>query len=155
MKNHQYSTNLSWTGNKGKGTRSYRSYERSYDIHKENHPQVIQGSSDPNFLGDPDKFNPEELLVSSISSCHMLWYLHLCATNQIIVNSYSDHAKGEMIELTNGSGKFEKVTLFPQVQIENKDQLDLALELHHQAHEMCFIANSCNFPILCMPKIDF
>jgi organic hydroperoxide reductase OsmC/OhrA len=79
-----------WTGNKGEGTSTYRALDRSFDFCIE-HKSIIKGSSDPAFLGDETKYNPEELLLSSIFSCHMLWYLHLCAEAGIIVVSYLDH----------------------------------------------------------------
>ena len=69
---------MTWTGNTGTGTREYRGYERAHEYLVPGKP-VIPGSSDPNFRGDKTHYNPEELLVMSLSSCHMLWYLHLCA----------------------------------------------------------------------------
>jgi hypothetical protein len=75
---HRYRTQVVWTGNLGQGTASYRAYERSHEIVVEEKP-LIAGSSDPAFRGDKTKYNPEELFVASLSICHMLWYLHLCA----------------------------------------------------------------------------
>ena len=152
-KNHFYKTQLKWTGNKGIGTKDYKSYDRNYTITAPVKSQVIEGSSDPAFLGDTTKYNPEELLVASISSCHMLWYLHLCAQNNITVLQYSDEAKGEMEEDKSGGGKFQKVTLFPTITIQETDAVELAKSLHEKAHEMCFIANSCNFPVHCSPTV--
>src|SRR6476619_3976513 len=94
---HQYPIRLVWTGNKGEGTSTYRSYDRSYTIAVKNKPDFY-GSSDPMFRGDPAKHNPENLLVMSLSSCHLLWYLHLCANNGIVVTSYEDEAVGVMAE---------------------------------------------------------
>jgi organic hydroperoxide reductase OsmC/OhrA len=145
-KNHEYLTSIKWTGNRGTGTSNYRAYDRSYTITFENKPE-IQGSSDPAFLGDQTRHNPEELLVASISSCHMLWYLHLCAEAKITVTDYRDTAKGTMIENADGSGIFKEVTLFPVVTITEKSMIDKANELHKKANKMCFIANSLNFPV--------
>lgn len=146
-KEHQYTTNLIWTGNKGSGTMDYRSYERSYVISVAQKADII-GSSDSSFMGDKTKHNPEDLLVSSLSSCHMLWYLHLCSENGIVVLDYKDQAVGKMSEGENGSGHFTEVKLFPTVTITDEDQIELARSLHEKANKMCFIANSCNFPVL-------
>ena len=101
MKQHHYSLKVSWTGNTGTGTNGYKSYERSHEISVEG-KETINGSSDASFNGDKTKYNPEELLLASISSCHMLWYLHLCAEAGIVVDEYTDTAKGTMTETENG-----------------------------------------------------
>lgn len=153
-KEHFYSTNIIWTGNKGAGTQNYLSYERSYSVASDNKP-FIACSSDPAFKGDKSKYNPEELFVASISSCHMLWYLHLCAESGIIVEEYNDSPKGIMHEFENGSGCFNEVILNPKVKIKDKKMEDKALLIHHKAHQFCFIANSCNFPIIINATIIF
>lgn len=155
MKDHTYKISLEWTGNEGKGTSSYRAYNRSFIIEVKGKKMQIEGSSDPAFLGDPTRYNPEEMLISSISSCHMLWYLHLCSTHGIIVNEYVDEARGVMHEFQDGSGKFGEVTLYPKIRISDSKNLNQAYLLHHEAHKMCFIANSCNFPIYHEPDITF
>ena len=147
---HNYNLFLKWTGNKGMGTSDYKSYERSYSINIENKVDFF-GSSDPAFLGDKTKYNPEELLVASLSSCHMLWYLHLCAEAKIIVVDYVDKATGQMIETSNGGGRFTEVTLNPIVKVKDISMVEKANELHQKANELCFIANSCNFPIYHKP----
>jgi organic hydroperoxide reductase OsmC/OhrA len=152
MQEHSYQTFLRWTGNRGDGTQNYRAYDRAYEIEVESKP-IIRGSSDPAFRGDKTKYNPEELLVASVSSCHMLWYLHLCAEGGVIVVNYCDRAIGKMRETENGSGKFIAVILQPEVTITADSSLERAERLHHKAHEFCFIANSVNFPILCHPAI--
>ena len=145
-KTHNYQSQLIWTGNLGKGTENYQAYDRSYSLQVSNKP-IIQGSSDPAFRGDASKYNPEELFLFSLSSCHMLWYLHLCATEKIVVLEYEDQAEGIMMEEKNGSGRFTQVILKPKVKITDLSQKELALQLHHKANQMCFIANSCNFQI--------
>lgn len=145
-KDHHYNANLIWTGNKGSGTMDYRSYDRDFIILIEG-KTPIAGSSDSAFMGDKTKYNPEDLLLASISSCHMLWYLHLCAKNEIVVMEYKDDATGTMLENPDGSGKFEEVVLHPQVVIADKTQKELANSLHAEANKMCFIANSLNFKI--------
>jgi organic hydroperoxide reductase OsmC/OhrA len=135
-----------WTGNKGEGTSTYRSYDRSYTISVKNKPDFY-GSSDPMFRGDPAKHNPENLLVMSLSSCHMLWYLHLCADNGIVVVSYEDDAVGVMAEDVVRGGFFTEVTLSITVKITDGAKIELAQSLHHNANKLCFVANSVNFPV--------
>jgi organic hydroperoxide reductase OsmC/OhrA len=112
----------------------------------------IPGSSDPNFRGDPRRYNPEDLLVASLSTCHMLWYLHLCAVNKIVVTAYEDHAEGTMSEGSDGGGEFVRVVLKPRVTISSGDR-ERALALHHESHKFCFIANSVKFPVEAEPEI--
>jgi len=152
MKHHHYKTTIQWTGNKGTGTSGYRDYERSHTISVENKP-MIEGSSDPAFRGDKTKYNPEEMLLSSLSSCHMLWYLHFCSEAGIIVTDYVDHTTGIMEETATGSGRFTEVTLNPTVSVKDKSMVEKAIELHHKANEFCFIANSVNFPVKHIPNV--
>jgi organic hydroperoxide reductase OsmC/OhrA len=149
-KTHQYSIGVQWTGNLGSGTSAYTAYERSHLIVGTN-KQSILASSDPAFRGDPLCYNPEELLVASLSSCHMLWYLHLCAEAGVIVVDYKDQAEGMMEEDPTIGGKFTSVTLHPTIAITDLSMIDKANELHHKAHQLCYIANSVNFPVLCKP----
>ena len=143
---HTYKSNIIWTGNTGTGTADYKTYERSHIISIENKVD-IEATSDPAFRGDKTKHNPEELFLSSLSSCHMLWYLHLCASAEINVVSYEDNAVGIMEEFKNGSGKFTEVTLYPIVTITDIALIEKANALHQEANKMCFIANSCNFEV--------
>lgn len=143
---HHYKIQTTWTGNRGEGTRDYRSYDRSHVISIDGKAD-IQGSSDPSFRGDKSKHTPEDLFVSTLSTCHMLWYLHLCAVNGVIVLEYTDQATGTMEEDPNGSGRFTSVTLKPEVLVADQSMIEKANELHREAHKMCFIANSVNFEI--------
>ncbi len=152
MKLHHYKIKMEWTGNLGSGTSNYRTYSRNHTIQGD-HKQLIQGSSDPSFLGDNTRYNPEELFVSALSSCHMLWYLHLCSVNKIVVTSYVDRATGIMEELENGSGKFNEVTLNPAVIVADEAMVNKAIALHEEAHTYCFIANSINFPVTHNPNV--
>lgn len=152
QKQHQYHATIEWTGNSGPGTDSYRTYERSYRIIEKNKSEIL-GSADPAFLGDKHKYNPEGLLVASLSSCHMLWYLHLCSDVGIIVVAYKDNATGIMIETLNGGGRFVEVTLHPNVTVKESNMIDKAIELHQKASERCFIANSVIFPVKHNPKV--
>lgn len=148
---HSYNTNLHWTGNKGKGTANYRAFERSYIVSLENKPD-ISGSSDPAFRGDKTKYNPEELLVASLSSCHMLWYLHLCSVNGVVVTDYTDNATGTMVETSNGGGYFTEVNLHPVVTVEEISMIEKANGLHKEANSLCFIASSVNFKVEHSPR---
>lgn len=143
---HIYQTDITWTGNLGTGTDHYRNYSRDYEI-KIAHKPIIAGSADPAFRGDSSRYNPEELLLSSIATCHLLWYLHLCADHGVIVEAYTDHATGTMEELSNGSGHFTEIVLHPIVTVSNETMVAAAKELHEKANKMCFIANSVKFPI--------
>jgi organic hydroperoxide reductase OsmC/OhrA len=147
MKTHQYQTTLRWTGNLGKGTADYRAYSRNYQIDGEGKVAAISGSSDPHFRGDATRYNPEELLVASLSACHMLSYLHLCAVNSIVVTGYEDAASGTMEESPDGSGRLTSVVLRPAVTITPESDPEKARSLHADAHRLCFIANSVNFPV--------
>jgi organic hydroperoxide reductase OsmC/OhrA len=152
QKQHRYSTRITWTGNSGSGTESYTNYERSYEISIENKPNIL-GSSDPAFRGDSRKHNPEDLLVSSLSSCHMLWYLHLCSESGVIVIEYTDNAEGIMLEDSTGGGRFSEVILNPKVIVSERSMIAQANELHRKANELCFIARSVNFPVHHKPEI--
>ena len=150
---HSYMVTVTWTGNTGTGTSGYRDYARAHEISSSGKP-AIPGSSDPAFRGDRTRWNPEQLLVASLSACHQLWYLHLCADAGIVVTDYVDQAVGVMEESSDGSGQFATVTLKPKVSIAAGCDRAEALALHHAAHAQCFIARSVNFPVLCEPTID-
>lgn len=147
MTTHRYQTTLRWTGNLGKGTVDYRAYGRNYEIDGERKGSAISGSSDPHFRGDATRYNPEELLVASLSACHLLAYLHLCAVNQVVVTGYEDAASGTMEESPDGSGRLTSVVLRPVVTITPESDPEKAQSLHAEAHRLCFIANSVNFPV--------
>jgi len=152
MKSHHYSITVEWTGNDGAGTRGYTAYRRDHVIGATGKPQ-IPASSDSAFRGDGARYNPEELLVASLSSCHMLWYLHLCSTNGISVVAYRDVAAGVMREVDDGSGAFESVVLKPVVTIAAGHDRQKAIDLHTDAHHMCFIAQSVRFPVSTVAEI--
>jgi len=145
MKHHDYNVRIAWTGNDGRGTSDYKAYRRDHVIRAPGKPDLL-ASSDPAFRGDATRYNPEELLLAALSSCHMLWYLHLCAANHIVVESYEDAASGVMEETADGGGHFVSATLQPAVRLSAGDR-EKALALHEQAHHLCFVANSVNFPV--------
>ena len=145
-KEHHYNTKIIWTGNQGLGTIDAGAYQRSHTLFIE-HKVDILCSSDTRFRGDASKHNPEDALVYALSSCHMLWYLHICADNGIVITDYIDNVTGTMIEVPGGGGHFTEVTLHPIVTITDKTKIDLANALHSEANKKCFIANSSNFKI--------
>ncbi len=152
MSEHRYTVRVTWTGNRGAGTTDYRAYDRAHVIETAGKPP-IPGSADPAFRGDPDRWNPEELFVASLSACHKLWYLHLCATAGVVVVAYADKATGVMTENSDGSGQFTQVVLRPQVTVAQGSDVALAERLHTDAHRMCFIARSVNMPVRIEPVI--
>ena len=152
-KQHTYRADIVWTGNRGVGTRGYRDYGREHEIRSGGKP-AISGSSDPKFRGDAARWNPEELLVGSLSACHQLWYLHLCSAGGVVVTAYEDRAEGVMIETEDGGGHFASVTLRPHARLAAGSDPVRAAALHHDAHEMCFVANSVNFPVAVEPTFE-
>lgn len=145
-KEHHYALTLEWTGNLGTGTSDYRAYTRNHTISSDGKPQLL-ASSDPAFRGDKTRYNPEEMLVAALSSCHMLSYLHVCVLNGVVVLEYNDNATGTMKENPDGSGQLTEVTLRPVVKVKDASMIDKANHLHHKASELCFIARSVNFPV--------
>jgi organic hydroperoxide reductase OsmC/OhrA len=148
-KRHLYRASLHWDAGAGQGTESFKSYSREHKIKSESKPEIVATSG---FHGS-SHYNPEELLVAALSSCHMLWYLHLCSQNGIVVTRYVDEAEGTMIEDAAIGGKFERAVLRPRVTISKGDK-QKAAALHHEAHRTCVVANSVNFPVDCEPTIE-
>ena len=142
---HHYAVRVQWQGNLGEGTKDYRSYSRDTLVTAEGNPP-IDGSSDAAFRGSAGRWNPEEFMVAALSQCHMLSYLHVAATNGIVVTAYQDDAIGTMRQTNDGGGHFTSVTLRPVVTISAGDP-ELALSLHGEASEKCFIARSVNFAV--------
>jgi organic hydroperoxide reductase OsmC/OhrA len=147
-RSHRYETTVTWTGNTGSGTSGYRDYQRTHEISAAGKP-TVPGSADPAFRGDPARWNPEELLLASLSQCHMLSFLALCAVEGVVVTDYRDRAAGTMVQTPDGGGHFERVVLRPEVRFESPVHAERAAELHERAHHLCFIANSVNFPVQC------
>jgi len=150
-KEHTYAVTVVWTGNLGQGTSGYRGFSRDHEISAGGKP-TLAGSADPAFRGDATRYNPEDLLVASLSACHMLWYLHLCAEAGIVVRGYRDQASGAMLQTPDGGGRFTEVVLRPEVVIDEGGGAALAERLHERAHALCFIASSVNFPVRCAPS---
>ncbi len=148
---HTYNVTVTWTGNTGEGTTGYADYSRAFELEADG-KHGIAGSSDAVFRGDAGRWNPEQLLVGSLSACHKLWFLHLAAVAGVVVTAYVDHAEGVMRTAPAGAtGQFELVTLRPEVVVTAESEVGLVGALHAEAHRRCFIANSVNFPVRCEP----
>lgn len=151
-RHHRFDITTRWTGNRGSGTLDYRAYTRDHLILAKDKASEISGSSDPAFRGDPSRYSPEELFISSLSACHMLWYLHLASVSGIVVLEYEDRAEGTMEEDVDGAGRFTSITLRPIILIAgtsrqgsgltDASQVQKAMELHNEVGQKCFIANS-------------
>jgi organic hydroperoxide reductase OsmC/OhrA len=149
---HRYDVTMTWTGNRGTGTSGYRDYGRDHEIGADGRPE-IKGSSDPVFRGDKTRWNPEFELVTALSTCHMLSYLHVCTTAGVVVTAYEDAPYGLMAETEDGGGHFTEVVLRPRVTVQVKGMAEQAQKLHEDASEKCFIASSVNFPVRHEPSI--
>lgn len=144
-KQHRYDVRTLWTCGPEGPPKTYEGYSRNHRVEIAGKP-ALQASSDPAFRGDPACHNPEDLLVASLSSCHMLWYLHLCVVRGIQIHAYEDNAYGIMAE-TPRPGRFVEVVLRPKVTVAKGADTALAAKLHERAHAECFVANSVNFPV--------
>ncbi|MEM8583486.1 MAG: OsmC family protein [Bacteroidota bacterium] len=153
MDMHNYTIQLEWTGNKGSGTLDYRAYSRDHELGSAQKLMTIPGTSDPKFRGDAARYNPEELFIASLSACHMLWYLHLCADHGVVVLDYTDEAEGIMQMNEDGSGQFQKIILKPRVQVSKDSMMVQAQELHELAHEKCFISRSVRCELVVLGEV--
>jgi len=154
---HQYSVDLTWTGAGDAGTATYTSYGRDHALTSGAKPP-LPGTSDPHFRGDPNRWSPEDLLVGALAQCHMLWFLHLAAAAGVVVVGYQDAASGTMRIEAAGNGQFTEVVLRPRVHVRGTTTEggtvvtpELLTDLHHRAHEHCFIARSVNFTVRITP----
>lgn len=147
---HRYRVDVVWTGNRGSGTDGYRNYSRNHVIRVPGKPELA-GSSDPTFRGDATRYNPEDMLVAALSTCHMLSYLHMATVAGVVVTDYRDAAEGTMVTEGDG-GRFTEVVLRPVVTITAASDPARAEAAHEAAHHSCFIANSVNFPVRCEPR---
>ncbi|MGA0587540.1 OsmC family protein [Dyella sp. KRB-257] len=146
---HRYRVDVVWTGNRGSGTDGYRNYSRNHVIRVPGKPELA-GSADPAFRGDATRHNPEDMLVAALSTCHMLSYLHMATVAGVVVTDYRDAAEGTMVTEGDG-GRFTEVVLRPVVTITAASDPAKAEAAHEAAHHACFIANSVNFPVRCVP----
>ena len=150
---HHFELTVTWTGNQGTGTSTYRAYSRNYEVMGDGKSAGIAGSSAPAFRGDKSRYNPEDLLIASLSACHMLWVLHLCAEAKITVVEYVDSASGTMALNADGSGQFSEVVLRPRITVIETGREDDIRAINVKSHSLCFIARSVNFPVRHDPTI--
>ena len=143
---HLFKASLNWTANKPMVDDTKRIYQKNHHIIIEGKP-ILELSAAKSFKGDPQLYNPEDLLLSSLTSCHMMSYLYCCAQNNIEVVSYSDESEAFLEVNSDGSGRITKVILNPIVYITDPNQIEEANSLHKKANRLCFIANSCNFVV--------
>lgn len=143
---HDYTCRIRWTGNRGGGSKSYRGYDRTWDIETPGKP-VVHCSNDPLLGGDPSKANPEDLLLAALSACHMLWYLHLASEAGVVVHDYVDAPVGVGEGGAGGAGRFLSATLHPRIVLEAGTDIAAADAIHARIHDVCFIARSVNFPV--------
>jgi organic hydroperoxide reductase OsmC/OhrA len=151
-KTHVYLPVVEWTGNTGSGTSDYCGYERAHVVSVPGKSDIL-GSSDPSFRGDDSRWSPEDLFVASVSACHQLWYLHLCARAGVVVLAYRDEPIGTMIEDADGGGRFASIVLHPTAKVAAGSDKAKAISLHRDAHEMCFIANSLSCRVSIEPAV--
>jgi organic hydroperoxide reductase OsmC/OhrA len=148
---HIFKAKLNWSSVPKEAITNSKQYIKTHQITIEG-KEILTVSAAKAFKGDPSLYNPEDLLLSSLVSCHMMSYLYVCSQNGIDVVSYQDDAEATLEVSENGSGRFIEVRLYPKVVILQKEKIDEALKLHSKANELCFIANSCNFKIVHNPS---
>jgi organic hydroperoxide reductase OsmC/OhrA len=149
---HQFQARITWPRTAGASTATAE-YSRDYTLTLDGKPELF-GSGPTVFKGDAAGLNPEEMLVASLAACHTLTYLSLCSHKGVTVIGYSDHGEGKLERVGPGKMKFVHVTLKPKVRIAAGGDAALALELHHKAHEGCFVANSVNFPVVVEASVE-
>lgn len=148
MKNlHHFDLELNWSSDFNDLSSEHVRVNKNHIVAIQHKP-VLHISAAKAFKGDADLYNPEDLLLSSIASCHMMSYLYCCSQENIVIKSYSDKATGILEVNMDGSGNFVRVVLNPVVIIEDSEKVELARLLHVRANKLCFIANSCNFPVV-------
>ncbi|MFQ3173860.1 MAG: organic hydroperoxide reductase OsmC/OhrA [Flavobacterium sp.] len=150
---HLFKAKLNWFLKEKEAVSGSRSDSKNHTIAIEG-KAVLCVSAAKAFKGDPTLYNPEDLLLSSIVSCHMMSYLYVCSQNGIEVVSYVDEAEATLEVSVDGSGRFTEVRLYPKVTIRQTEKIAEALSLHKRANQLCFIANSCNFPIVHDPSCE-
>lgn len=146
------STHKAWIAWRSDGGFAENNYSRRHLMRFDGGAEVV-GSSSPDVVpvprSDPAGVDPEEALVASAASCHMLWFLDLARQAGFVVDSYADEAVAEMGRVGTGKVAIVKITLHPRIAFAGEPPDAVALErLHHEAHERCFIANSLNCPIV-------
>lgn len=151
---HLHTARILWESNTPDFTKNQysRAHHWSFDG-----GQTVLASSSPHVVrvpfSDPAGVDPEEAMVASISSCHMLTFLYLAAKAGFTIERYEDNAEGLMAKNEQGRLAITRCTLKPLIRFVGKEPTRAELDhLHHQAHEDCFIANSVKTEIVCEPQ---
>lgn len=134
---------------------TYHTYNRTHEMRFKDGAIVLPASSAPAFKGDADRVNPEEAFVASLSSCHMLTFLAICARKHLTVESYEDDAVGYLEKGQGGKLWMARTTLRPRVRFAAETQVDerTLADIHHKSHEECFIANSVKTDVAVEPQV--
>lgn len=153
---HEYTAQLRWQREGAAFTD--RRYSRRHLLRFDGGAELAASSSPLSVkapYSDPAAVDPEEMLVASLSSCHMLWFLDFAARGGWVVDRYEDDALGLMGPDERGRTAVTRVTLRPRVRFAGDARPDEAehQRLHHAAHEACFIANSVRSEVLCEPTL--
>jgi organic hydroperoxide reductase OsmC/OhrA len=148
---HSFRIHLTWEANEG-GTIAEKGYSKNYNLKGDGIDSSILGSSAPAFMGSENRYNPENLLIGSLASCHMLWFLYLAKMANINVIHYKDEPNG-ILQLEGSQGRFIEITLMPQITITDQTRINDVKRLQEKAHEKCYIANSVNFPVKVEPNV--
>lgn len=151
----EYTAQVRWQRQAGEAFTDHR-YSRRHELRFDG-GAVVPGSSSPHSVrlpySDAAAVDPEEALVASTSACHMLWFLSLAAQAGFVVDSYADAASGLMAKNEQGRLAITRITLRPAVRFGGTKQPTAAEleQLHHRAHEECYIANSLRSEVVCEP----
>lgn len=148
----EHHATIGWTRSSADFT--YDSYNRAHEMRFKNGGIVLAASAAPTFKGDAERVDPEEAFVASLSSCHMLTFLAICARKRLGVDAYEDNAVGFLEKAGKTKLWMARVTLTPRVTFSAGTEVDDTLleELHHMAHAECFIASSVNTDIQVTPR---
>ena len=134
---------------------TYDTYNRTHEVRFKDGAIVLPSSSAPAFKGDADLVDPEEAFVGSLSSCHMLTFLAICARKRLTVEIYEDDAVGYLEKGEGGKLWMARATLRPRVRFAAGAQVDeqALAEIHHKSHQECFIANSVKTDVAVEPQV--
>jgi organic hydroperoxide reductase OsmC/OhrA len=134
---------------------TYDTYNRAHEVRFKGGAIVLPSSSAPAFKGDADRVDPEEAFVASLSSCHMLTFLAICARKRLTVETYEDDAVGHLEKREDGKLWMAHVTLRPRVRFAPEAEVDekTLADIHHKSHEECFIANSVKTDVAVEPQV--
>lgn len=146
---HRFEATVTWSGAAQGPAAKYDTYSREFTVEMAG-KAALRGSAAAPYRGDASLHNPEDLLLASVSTCHLLSYLALCVRAGVEVSSYVDTCTATLA-MKDGRMRIVSATLRPRVTIRGgvAEHEGKAQALHEQAHHACFIANSVNFPITC------